>query len=162
MKEEDSYRKITFENFFIDKVGVKGGRVVTNKGTNERGNFVFSVEGEITSCRNKKYRSRKIDRQREWIAGSETCDRSDDEFLITGVKYITTGKSKKTVVRKIIEPVHTSKACKYPMSGTLSIEGGKRSGTIDFGNGECDNVATLTTSKGKVKEIDLDARKCRR
>ena len=162
MKEEGSYRKITFEDFSIGNIDVKGVRVVTNKGVNEKGNLVFSIEGEITTYKNKKYRSRKIDRQREWIAGSETCDKSDDEFLITGTKYITTSKSKKTIVRKIIKPVHTSKSCKYPMSGVLSIEGGKRSGKIDFGDGTCDNIATLTTSKGKVKEIDLDARKCKK
>jgi len=162
MKEEGSYRKITFEDFFIGKVGIKGARVVTNKGVNENGNLVFSIEGEITTYNGKKYRSRKIDRQREWIAGSETCDKSDDEFLITGTKYITTSKSKKTIIRKIIKPIHVAKSCKYPMSGVLSIEGGKRSGEIDFGNGTCDNKAILATSKGKVKEIDLDARKCKK
>ncbi|MFT6747903.1 MAG: hypothetical protein ACJAZ2_002260 [Glaciecola sp.] len=154
-------RTITFENFSVNEVSLEGERVVVNQGDNSAGNLVFSIDGDITATKGKRSRNRVFSRQREWTVGRETCDRADDEFMITGNATITAGKH--TITREITEAIHiTPGVCKYPRSGKLFIDMGRREGTIDFGDGTCDNVATLTTSKGKVKEIDLDNRKCRR
>lgn len=154
-------RTITFADFSVNEVGVEGERTVVNSGDNADGNLVFSIEGDITATKGSRSRNRVFSRQREWTVGRETCDRSDDEFMITGNATITTGKH--TITREITEPLHiTPGVCKYPKSGKLFIDRGRKEGTIDFGDGTCDNVATLTTSKGKVKEIDLDNRRCNR
>lgn len=154
-------RTITFEGFSVNEVSVVGKRVVVNQGENESGNLVFSIEGEITGTKEGRSRKRVFTREREWIAGRETCERTDDEFMITGNATITAGK--RTITRKITEPLYiTPGVCKYPRSGKIFIDRGRRQGTVDLGDGTCDNVAVLTTSKGKVKEIDLDKRRVRR
>lgn len=156
-----STRTITFDGFSVHGAAIEGERTVVNIGENTDGNLVFTVDGEIKATKGKRSRTREFSRKREWVAGSETCDRSDDEFMITGGATITAGK--RVITREITEPIHIAPGvCKYPKSGKLFIDRGRRSGTIDFGDGTCDNVATLTTSKGKVKEIDLDKRRCKK
>jgi hypothetical protein len=154
-------RTIIFDGFSVNDISVTGERTVVNKGDNSDGNLVFSIDGEMTATNGNKSRKRVFSRQREWVAGRETCDRTDDEFKITGNATITAGK--RTITREITEPLYIAPGvCKYPKSGKIFIDRGRGQGTIDFGDGTCDNIATLTTSKGKVKEIDLDKRKCRR
>lgn len=155
-----SKREITFNDFYVNDAKIVGKRDVVNLGKNTNGNIVFLIEGEITATKNNKSRTRVFTRQREWIAGSTTCERSDDEFMITGKATVTVGK--RTITREIIEPIHVAPgSCKYPKSGKLFIDRGRKEGTIDFGDGTCDNLAVLTTSKGKVKQIDLDQRRCK-
>jgi hypothetical protein len=151
-------RTITFDGFSVNEVDVVGERTVVNTGENAAGNLVFTIEGEITGTKGDRSRKRVFTREREWTAGRETCDRADDEFMITGNATITAGS--RTITREITEPIYiTPGVCKYPKSGKIFIDRGRKEGTIDFGDGTCDNVATLTTSKGKVKEINLDTRR---
>lgn len=161
MMNTGATRTITFTGLSVGNVSMTGKRTVINQGVNEDGNIVFSVEGEMTGTKDGKSKKRVFTHQREWIAGQATCDKSDDEFLITG--SATMSCTKKSMTREITEPLHIAPGtCKYPKSGVIVMSGGKRDGSINFGDGTCDNVAILTTSKGEVKEIDLDERKSKR
>ncbi len=46
--------------------------------------------------------------------------------------------------------------CYFFVSGNVEIERPNVSGVLDYGNGECDNLAIFTTSNGEVIEISLD------
>ena len=46
--------------------------------------------------------------------------------------------------------------CYFFVSGNVSIERPNISGVIDYGDGDCDNLAIFTTSDGEVIEILLD------
>jgi hypothetical protein len=48
-------------------------------------------------------------------------------------------------------------ACRkpFPVSGTVSIIKNDATSILDFGNGECDNLATITID-GITKEIRLE------
>lgn len=161
MIEEGATRTITFEDFAVNNTLIAGTRTVTNTGANAAGNIVFSVEGDFTGTRNGRSRTRKVSKEREWIAGAETCDRSDDEFLITGSATITCRN--KTITRNITEAIHVAPgSCKYPLSGKVHVDRGRKTGEVDFGDGTCDNIAIVTKADGSTKEIDLDERRMRR
>ena len=49
-------------------------------------------------------------------------------------------------------------SCRFFVSGTIEIVRANRTGTIDFRDGTCDNIATFTNSEGVVKEITLRKR----
>ena len=46
-------------------------------------------------------------------------------------------------------------ACRYIVSGVLEISRDGIKATLDFGDGTCDNKATVTDANGKTKEISL-------
>ena len=158
---EGATRDISFENFSIEGMEITGYKNATNIGLSSSGFVLIKETGEVSVTKDDLTRTKTYEHLREWIRGSETCEKEDDEFLITGEGTMTGGKCKGTGTHKIITPLHLAPgSCEYILSGSIEFEKGKRrSGTIDFGNGSCDNVATLTTKKGKVIEIDLDKRR---
>lgn len=160
MRNTSAHRKITFDNFFVNDVQVAGERNVTNTGLNTSGNMVFSVIADMSFTRDGETRTRTINHQREWIAGSSTCEFVDDEYFITGTGE-TIGIDDREGTHTIITALHIAPGtCNYITSGSIEIKTSKnRGGTIDFGTGTCDNKATLTTFRGKVYEIDLDTKK---
>ncbi len=152
-------RHVTFENFYINDVNITGTRDAVNTGVNTSGNMVISITGDIKATLNGAVRSRTFQREREWISGAATCTADDDEFSITGSGTIVTRKGR-SIAHKIVEPVHIKPVqCKYPLSGTVDIGTAKRGAILDFGNGECDDEATLTTKKRNKKyNVNLETR----
>ena len=57
--------------------------------------------------------------------------------------------------------VKIDRTCKYPKEGVIEITRGDETMTIDFGLGECDNIA-LVTKDGESEEIELNAGKFRK
>jgi hypothetical protein len=55
----------------------------------------------------------------------------------------------------IISPLIYQNGCFYPVSGIIEIDtDGEGLKIIDYGNGECDNVATVTIN-GNTENIEL-------
>lgn len=161
IRNSGATRKVTFDGFSVNDVQITGERTASNAGLSAGGNVLIAVQGNFTATNaDGLTRSRTFERQREWIAGSETCEIADDEFKITG-SGTTINRKGVTITHTIVEPIHMKPGtCKYPLSGTVDIENGKRGGVLNFGNGECDNTATLTTKKrNKVYTINLENRR---
>ena len=159
IRNEGAVRTITFVDFSIDEVSIEGSRTATNIGLSTDGFILIAVSGDFEATKGDYTRTHSFDRQREWILGSETCDWSDDEFLVTG-SGTTTGKHGKTITHTIIDPLHIAPGtCEYILSGTCEIKRGTRGGSMDWGTGGCDNAATFTTFSGKVYDVDLDEHK---
>ena len=159
IRNEGATREVTFDNFYIEEAHIEGSRTATNIGLSTSGNILISVDGSFTATTDAGVRKRTFSRQREWIQGSSTCDHSDDEFLITG-GGTTTGIKGYEITHTIVDPLHVAPgSCEYILSGSVEVTHGKRGGTIDWGDGSCDNMATLTTKRGKTYDINLDERK---
>ncbi|MBM3429001.1 MAG: hypothetical protein FJX95_09495, partial [Bacteroidetes bacterium] len=142
MRLEGSVRTITFDQFFVNNTNIQGSRIAENIGANGSGNMVIKVNGDIIATNGSLTRSRTFERYREWISGINTCEFSDDEFLITG-SGTATGRRGVEVPHEITEAIHMMPgSCEYPLSGTLDIGGERRGVIIDFGDGECDNIAS--------------------
>ena len=93
-------------------------------------------------------------REREWIAGEDTFYRHDDVYLITGTANGTsTGGFSFTMV--ITNPLRKEIGCRHMVSGTFEFTPGNRPVRIlDYGDGECDNIATITVN-GVTRTIYL-------
>jgi hypothetical protein len=78
----------------------------------------------------------------------------DDEIEVTGW---ATGSSSKGWVytHTITKPVVLARICRFPLSGTIYVENMNSEFTLDYGTGECDNIATITDAEGNVKQIVL-------
>ncbi len=61
--------------------------------------------------------------------------------------------------KNIIKPIVALEDYDFPVEGTIEyLKDGKVVATIDYGNGECDNIATKTVD-GKTYEFEMDNKK---
>jgi hypothetical protein len=137
---------ITTDNYYVNDNQVNCIKVIENNGYNEEGHMVFTihVNGYIIFANNEGTLNWSSDKTREWIEGEETPRIRDDVYLIRGTAT-GTRPSGITFTKVIIEPLRRELSCRYFVSGTVEITPeGRPVRLLDFGNGECDNLATVT------------------
>ncbi len=150
--------KIIPDGYYVNDKKVEGtlpdgeAKKLENKGLNSSGNIYFNVTEGIKITRpDGKIVTWKSSRVREWVAGYPTITPFDDEYDITGNGE---GENKNGVhfTVTITKAIHVKVGCPWPVSGTLEIEpDGYKKRTLDFGNGNCDNEATLTIGNKTIK-----------
>jgi hypothetical protein len=96
---------------------------------------------------------------REWIEGAETnLDQTDDVMQVTGhVTNTITENGTETIYRKdIVEPLIKPSGCRYFTQGVIELsQGGNVVATLDYGNGDCDDVAIVAKNGEDPVEIIL-------
>ena len=118
--------------------------------------MTFTVDMKITFDDGKVY-SRTGTTVKETVEGNETpLNWEDNVFLVTG-NSATSLANGDTVTTVITTPLRYITSCKlpFPVSGIVSITKNTSVGTLDFGDGKCDNLATLTID-GVTKDINLE------
>jgi hypothetical protein len=147
----------TFENYSIDSFSIEGKHTLTNSATAGANQKSFSVKienGKITNVNNGKWWTRNSDRQFVQTEGNGTdFFPIDDVFSITG-NASGANANGKTWVSEITSPLIKKFTCKWLVKGVLSISVNSTVGSLDFGNGDCDNKANLTVN-GRSKTITL-------
>jgi hypothetical protein len=114
-----------------------------------------SVELTITFEDGKTY-TRTENRVREMVEGYETKGNWEDNvFLVTGSGTTTMPNGDKCS-NTIKTPLRFVMACKkpFPVSGTVLKVKNETEALVDFGTGECDNLATVTIA-GVTTTIEL-------
>jgi len=139
----------TFDQYYVNDNQVEGTKVITNNGFNDSGNMNWdiSVNGLITLANGGGAISWVSQRNREWIEGISTpYNRWDNIYLITGH---ATGQRANGLhwTRQITSPLRIELACRFIVSGTVEINPeGKPVRILDYGDGSCDNEATVTVN----------------
>jgi len=135
-----------FDDYYVNDHNVDGTKVITNMGLNENNNLYYSIEvvGVITKPNNGGTLSWNSSREREWVEGVFTIhNRWDDVYLITGTADGIRPNGQ-TWERNIVNPLRIQLSCRWIVSGTMEIQPeGLPLRILDFGNGECDNIATV-------------------
>jgi hypothetical protein len=79
-----------------------------------------------------------------WIAGDSTLDPTDDVYQITGTSS-GTNMNGDVFTSTISTPLTVANSCPWIESGVITITTfNKKTRSIDFGSGACDNKATVT------------------
>lgn len=148
----------TFDGFTFNEVLIEGENVIVRAKENENGNpqSVKTINVKHT-WPDDEFVTRTGTRTREWVEGFDTKTWGDNVFLITGNKA-TTFKNGTVCNSEIIEPLRREMACRFIVSGILEISKGDKNGTLNFGDGSCDNKAVFTNIAGETKEITLRKR----
>lgn len=136
----------TFRQYYVNDNHVQGTKVMTNLGLNEQGLMVFQheVQGSITFAADGRVVSWVSEKTRTWIEGRETPGWRDDVFLIEG-NSTASSSGGGSMTRVITNPLRRELNCRWFVSGTIITTPGERpERTLDFGDGSCDNLATLT------------------
>lgn len=138
---------ITPVNYFVNEYGLSGTHSLTNMGTDANSNpyWAVTVQGTITKPNNGGTVGWSSSRTLTWAEGSSTpLNWLDDAWQVDGTATLTTSSNvvytlyvQKSLYRKTI--------CPYISEGMLEISStGIIPRVIDYGNGDCDNDATLT------------------
>lgn len=147
-RDSGSNHTITFDNYYVNDNKIDGSITVVNNGHNTAGNLTYSVKSMLTitdtAGNTLTYNG---DHTREWVAGEATAGIrgwADDVYSITGSSSGTTFTGTQ-FSSNITSALIFALNCKWIEKGTIEFKpAGKLTRTIDFGNGDCDNVATVT------------------
>lgn len=151
----------TFDNFYHNGKKIQGSKTITR--TQESTELLEAIHPVYTctidmtiTFEDETVYSRIGNNTREYIEGFDTIDDCyDNVFLVTGTQ--TTNKPNGDTWQSTIKtPLRYESACKkpFPVSGTISkVKNGVET-LVDYGNGECDNLATITTD-GVTTPIEL-------
>lgn len=148
-----SKREVTFEGFSIDTIGVEGTKVFTTlKNANER--EVNIVRNLIFTFPDASFIEHSSDKTRIWTAGLDTpFNHFDDVIEITGFST-NRDSDENEYERKIVKRLVLKGNCRFIVSGAVEYyKNSQLFATIDYGNGECDNKATITTANGTFEFI---------
>ena len=141
-----SLREITFENYYVNDNKMEGTKTILNTGVNELGNLTF--EKNVTDAKliypDEKSITWNCKKYSEQIEGGETLIFADDVWSVTG-EGSGVNLDGMAYTLKITTALHYKNGCFYPVSGTIEVKTeGEEVKTIDYGNGECDNLITVT------------------
>lgn len=154
MYETGATRTITFDNFFVDGVQVQGVKTLVNQSTGNDGNIVLTrtVEDGSLTFPNGNAATWESAQTLTQIAGGDTPERIDDVFEITGG---SSGVNRNGVAFtvEITEPLIKRRNCPWIVSGVTTITINGRTRTFDYGDGECDRIATVTYANGFTREV---------
>jgi hypothetical protein len=137
-----------FDEYFVNDNKVEGIRVMTNMGYNINGNLYYTIEvnGMITLANGAGTITWNASKEREWVEGSDTPERWDDVYLITG-DGSGVRPSGQSWIKEITKALRKELSCRFFVSGTMEITPeGKPTRILDYGDGTCDNIATVTVN----------------
>ncbi len=148
----------SFEDFYFNGKKIEGTVNKIRIKVNDKGNPQATINKNIKIIwDDDTFVTVKGERIREWIEGFGNKIWSDNVFLITGNWRVT---RKDGTMREVtvLEPLRREMACRFLVSGMLEIKKDNRSLTLDYGDGTCDDLATVNVN-GKEKEIHIRKRK---
>ena len=147
-RDSGSTHTISFDNYYVNNYKVDGTQTVINNGFNTAGNITFSIQvnSTITDTTGNTLTYTSL-RTREWVAGETTgglLGWPDDVYSITGTAS-GTAFSGGHFSANITSPLIVALNCRWVEKGTIEFKpDGKLTRTIDYGNGDCDNKATVS------------------
>lgn len=133
-----------FQSFTHNDNGVAGGGTILRVHNNSNGNpqstltknlvvtFPSGITAAVTGTR-----------LAEWIEGFASGTWQDNVFLISGNRNIDFSNGYIHQV-EVLDALRREASCDHFVSGNMEVTRNLGSGIIDFGAGDCDNIATLT------------------
>jgi len=146
---------ITFDNYYFNDIHVEGTRtssvIVSNDSiiTHE----IVLAGGKLT-WPDGRFATREAHHTRQH---AQHADPTLDTITVTGNASGITRNGKGYTI-EIVEPLVYSRACDdatVPVSGVKVIKRGDRQITIDYGDGTCDNMVTLTNAAGRTTTFEI-------
>jgi len=143
-------RTITFDGFSNDSISISGTCIKTRT---KDAQPVFTENCDLTITLADGTSIHRVENKvRTWIAGSDTqFNPADDVVEITGSVTVSDSKGNsysKTITTALVK----TGVCKFITKGVIEYKNSNgKFATVDFGNGDCDNLATRTTQNGTTQ-----------
>lgn len=155
VRNTGSTATITFNNYYVNGFKKEGTVSWANTSTISTKGWQRKVEGGKITAPDGRYWLHGGIRDAVQIDGTTTPNTLlDDVFLITGNHTITNsiGKTRNCY---ITEALQKKTVCENIGTGKLKVEGTNHYAVIDFGDGGCDKLATISIDGGTPRTILL-------
>ena len=142
---QGSYHTCTYDSFYVDNRHIEGSRTITNNGMNTAGNMNWTIVATNMKITRPDglWRNFNSTRNRELIQGFGDSLWTNDVYRINGTA--TGSNSRGHSFSETLTNLIRDNSCHWITSGTIAIISSTgQSKTIDFGNGNCDDLATVT------------------
>ncbi len=157
----DSLRKfgsssvITFDGYFVNGFKKEGTITWTNNSNGAIKGWQRKVEnGKITAPGGRFWLHTALKNVVQTAGYTTPRNLPDDVFSITGSSSVTNA-NRITRTSTILTALEKKTNCGNITKGTISMQGPNHTAVLDFGNGDCDNLATITVNGGTPKQIFL-------
>lgn len=151
----------TPEDYFVNGVKVEGTKVVTNitQPNQPTTHTVVVSNGKLTFSDNTTF-NWQTNRVRVWQSGQGDLNPYNDVFQITGTASGTNRRGK-NFTAEITTPLIVKTECwlqgiRKPVSGVYVVTGENSQRTINFGDGTCNRVVTVTLGNGATFTFSLN------
>lgn len=154
--EENSVRNAKLVDYLYNDLKIVGTRNEINTGKNENGYIVFELKHheKIWNSEGVLLVERDWLKKRTYSRGEDLTTKADDEVWVTG--SATVSRNGKEVTKEITVPLYRKPTCQHFQSGIITtLINSEKINELNYGEGECDNIATWTNKQGTVKEILL-------
>lgn len=147
-------RSVTYDHFSNGYATITGSSSKTClRNTTQR---EFSLSSNLTiTFTDSTSMNRTEEKDITWISGADTkFNPADDVIQITGFIQVSDRQGNQ-YVKTITTPLIKTGECRYITKGVIDFKTSSgKFASLDYGNGDCDNIATLTTASGS-KQITL-------
>jgi hypothetical protein len=147
---------VTFEQYVVNGYGIIGTYTITNNSSDLGININTQVTNGIITYPNETNYHYSGNRSYVMTAGSLTpFDITDDIYAVSGNSSFSASNGS-SLVCNITTPLVKPVACHNVTSGVVSfVYDQVVNGTLDFGDGACDNLATLKVGANITRTIIL-------
>lgn len=147
MRTAGSKATSTFENYNVDSFSVNGTQIITNTSSSNKMAWTRQVvDGKITNTKSGRWVEWNALHEHTQIEGNGTpFDPMDDVYKITG-NSSGSNSNNNSWTTNITQPLIRSFNCPWREKGeiTFTRKANTISAVLDYGDGTCDNKATIT------------------
>jgi len=156
IRRPGSTATVTFENYKVNGYKKEGGSIVWQNVSNSPGTKSWRrlVNNVKITAPSGNYWTINSDKTITQISGLLTSSNVDDVYMITGTGTVTNaaGESRTSV---IIEAIQKKIACQWIDKGIVSYQSTNHTALLNFGEGACDNAATISIDGNTPRNITL-------
>lgn len=135
---------MTFDNYYVNLYKVEGTITWTNTTSNGTFSWTRKVEnGKVTSPDGRFWTHNGIKNVVQTAGSATPLNLLDDVYSITG-NHTVTNSSGASRTATVLEALQKKTICENIDKGKIKIEGAAHYAVIDFGDGTCDRVATIS------------------
>ncbi|NNC70653.1 MAG: hypothetical protein HKN90_07530 [Flavobacteriaceae bacterium] len=148
-------KSFEFDGFTFNDKSVEGSGSILREKSNQNGNPQSTRTGDVTvTWPDGAFANKNGTKIREMIEGQGTSAWGDNVFLITG-NWNFTKKNGTELSAEILEPLRRELACKFLVSGIIELNKNENNAVLNYGDGACDDLATVSINGGEEREIHL-------
>ncbi|HWH63104.1 MAG TPA: hypothetical protein VNS50_07505 [Ginsengibacter sp.] len=135
----------TFVDYFVDSFKIEGTHTVENTSLSNKAQWTVKViDGKITNINNGNWRKWSSFKVHTQVDGNGTpLYPLDDKFEITGHSSGSNSNGNSWTA-EIVNPLIKKFTCPWRVKGTVNITRNNTTAVLDYGDGTCDDKATVT------------------
>lgn len=146
----------SFDGFYHNNRLIEGDRYVVRVLQNANGNPQSTIELNLSvTFPNGEVVTRTGNRVWEWTEGVDTIlNPLDNVYLVTG-EWVTTFPNN-ALTTEITSALKIQMTCSNIVQGVVNFSTNNNTLVLDYGNGNCDNLATIAINGGAESTIILE------